>query len=155
MLGPDLARQFTRNTRFLTGQVEGISHDQSLVQPDFGANCLNWTVGHILQYRANVAALAGIDLPETGGLERYVRESDPVTEDGPGVVSFAALMERLSATEEPIAEALSAMSDEQMAETIETGDRVLTRRSRILFFYFHDTLHVGQADVLAELSKRA
>ena len=155
MSGSDLAKQFTRNTRFLAGQLEGISHEQSLVQPDFGANCLNWTVGHILQYRGNVASLVGIELSETQGLDRYARESDPITEDGPGVVALDALMDRLSGTEQPIADALSAMTAEQLAETIESGDRVLSRMSRILFFYFHDTLHVGQADVLAELAKRS
>lgn len=155
MISSDLAKQFTRNTRFLANQLEGISHEQSLVQPDFGANCLNWTVGHILQYRGNVASLAGTDLSQTEGLERYARESDPITADGPGVVGFDELLERLAATEEPIDAALSAMTPEQLAETIESGERLLTRQARILFFYFHDTLHVGQADVLAELAKRS
>lgn len=155
MLGSDLGRQFTRNTRFLTGQVEGITNEQSLVQPDFGANCLNWTVGHILHYRSNVASLAGIELPQAAGLDRYARESDPITGEGPGVIAFSTLMERLSGTEQPIAEALVGMTEAQLAETIETGDRAASRLSRILFLYFHDTLHVGQADVLAELSKRS
>lgn len=154
MLGPALARQFTRNTRYLVGQVDGITDQQSLFQPGFGVNCLNWTIGHILQYRGNVASLAGIDLPQTAGLDRYARESDPITEDGPGVIAFSALVERLSETDEPMAAALSSMTDEQLAETIETGDSVHTRQSRILFFHFHDTLHAGQADVLAELSKQ-
>lgn len=155
MIGSDLAKQFTRNTRFLAGQLEGLTHVQSLAQPDFGANCLNWTVGHILQYRGSVASLLGIDLPGTHDLERYARESDPITSDGPGVVGFDELLERLAGTEGPIDAALTSMSEEQLSETIESGDRILTRLARILFLYFHDTLHVGQADVLAEFAKRA
>jgi len=153
--GADLGRGFTRNTRYLTGQLDGIDHRQSLAQPEFGANCLNWTVGHMLQYRGSVAELLGVDLPQSAGLDRYARESDPILEDGPGVLDFGQLLERFAETEQPIAEALSGLPDDGLAEEIVRNERSATLNSRVLFLYFHDTLHAGQADVLAEFSRRA
>ena len=153
--GSDLGKQFARNTRYLVGQLEGIDHRQSLAQPEFGANCLNWTVGHMLQYRGSVARLLGVDLPQSDGLGRYEQESDPIVEDGPGVVEFSTLLERFSQTEAPIASSLAATTDDQLHEEIVRSERAATLNSRVLFLYFHDTLHAGQADVLGEFSRRA
>ena len=154
-MGEELARQFTRNVRFLEGQLDGISHEQSLAQPGFGANCLNWTVGHMVEYRGGVASLLGVELAASDGLDRYQRESDPITGDGPGVVAFDELMGRLAATDEQLTPALRAVTDAQLAEELESGERRRTRLGRLLFLHFHDTLHAGQADVLAEFSRRA
>lgn len=154
MIGSDLARQFRRNTRYLLGQLDGIDQTQSLTQPDFGANCLNWTLGHIVGYRRNVGRLLGVDITETEGLDRYRQESDPIIGEGPGVVEFSELMTRLEATEAPISNALVAASDARLEEEIESGEHITSRLARLLFLYFHDTLHAGQADVLAEFSRR-
>ena len=39
-------RTFTRNVVRLN--LEGISHEQSLIQPQPAGNCSNWVVGHLV-----------------------------------------------------------------------------------------------------------
>src|SRR5215212_8117675 len=35
--------------------LDGITHEESLVRPDAGGNALNWIVGHIVATRCNLA----------------------------------------------------------------------------------------------------
>lgn len=155
MIGHDIARQFKRNTRYMGSQLAGIDHAASLRQPGSGVNCLNWTVGHIVQYRGTVGRVVGVELPSTVGLDRYVQESDPIVEDGPGVVDFAELRDRLAATEDPLVDRMSSMADDRFHQEIESREQTMTRLARVLFLYFHDTLHVGQADIIAGLVRSA
>ncbi len=152
---PDqLARAFARNAAYLGRAVAGIDHSASLLQPPAPANCLNWTVGHVVHYRDVILEL--LDRPPVGGegeLDRYRQESEPIRAEGPGVVRFERLLELLETGQGQLAEALTAVSEERLAEPMELGERTTTRGSRVFFYYFHDTLHIGQADVLAELSR--
>lgn len=148
-----LARAFARNTAYLRHKVEGVDHSTSLHQPPAEANCLNWTVGHVVHYRNQIlgaldAGPVGLD----GELARYEIESDPITGDGPGVARFSRLLELLDASQAALDAALGEATEEAMAQEQKVGERTTTRGSRVFFLYFHDTLHIGQADVLAELA---
>lgn len=53
MIGPQqLAQAYARNTAIIKMQIEGLTHEESLLQPPFRANCLNWVLGHINVSRA-------------------------------------------------------------------------------------------------------
>ncbi len=156
MLSPtDLARAFARNASYLARTVEGIDQEASLLQAPASVNCVNWTVGHVVHYRNLTLDLLGV--PPVGGSEeliRYERESEPITGDGPGVVGFARLMALVGESQPAIESGLEAASEETLAEVLRIGERNATRTARVFFYYFHDTLHVGQVDVLAELTRR-
>ncbi len=151
---PKLARAFARNTAYLRHKAEGVDHAASLHQPPAEVNCLNWTVGHVVHYRNQV--LGALDAPPVGAegeLARYEIESDPIAGDGPGVLAFSRLLELLDASQGALDAALGEATDEAMAVEQTVGERTTTRGSRLFFLYFHDTLHVGQADVLSELAR--
>ncbi len=145
----DLATGFLRNTGYLTRQIESIDHDGSLRQVE-GVNCLNWTVGHIVHYRNVVLEM--LEAPPIDGLgPRYDRESDPILSDGPGVLAFDVLRSLLEASGEAVAAALRG-NDGNLDRLVMSGDQEAAVGSRIQFYFFHDTLHVGQADVLAAMA---
>lgn len=147
----DLATGFVRNTGYLMRQIDLVDHRVSLTQHD-GANCLNWTVGHIVNYRNVILHLLGAN-----GIEwvdaRYDRESEPITADGPDVVAFTELKSLLVLSGEALDAALRACSGEDLERTVPVGDQEVAVGSRIQFYFFHDTLHVGQADVLAAIGR--
>lgn len=146
----DLATGFSRNTGYLTRQIESIDHDGSLRQFD-GVNCLNWTVGHIVHYRNVVLEM--LDAAPVDGLgQRYDRESDPILADGPGVLAFDVLRSLFEASGEAVAAALRG-SEGNLDRLVISGDQEVAVGSRIQFYFFHDTLHAGQADVLAAMSR--
>jgi len=155
MISELLARGFRRNQRIVHAQAEGLSHEQSLLQTEYNVNCFNWVLGHIVSGRSQIlTALFGAEPVMTDAqASRYLRESDPIVEDGPGVLPFAELLELLDASEEALEEALSEAGEEFMAEEIRAGDdRLASRAARLMFTYFHDTYHVGQTDLLRQMA---
>lgn len=150
----ELASALRRNLVYLDQQVAGIGHSASLEHPGGEANCLNWTVGHIVRYRTIVLELLGVDVAgDLEELDRYARESEPILGDGPGVVRFERLVELANASQERLDTALEAVSEDDLRRMVKQGERHAALGERLFFFYFHDTLHVGQADVLAELAR--
>ncbi|MDH3194430.1 MAG: DinB family protein [Acidimicrobiia bacterium] len=145
----DLATGFLRNTGYLNRQIADIDHDESLRQVD-GVNCLNWTVGHIVHYR-NVVLRALEASPIDGLGSRYDRESDPILSDGPDVLAFGTLRGLFQESGEVVADAIRS-SDGDLGRPVMVGDQEVALGSRLQFYLFHDTLHVGQADVLAAMA---
>lgn len=145
----DLATGFLRNTGYLTRQIAPIDHDRSLRQID-GVNCLNWTVGHIVHYRNVVLEMLEAS-PIDGLGPRYDRESDPILSDSPGVLAFETLRGLLEESAEAVAGAIRS-SGGNLDRLVRSGDQEDAVGSRLQFYLFHDTLHVGQADVLAAMA---
>ncbi len=147
-----LALRFGANIQIMEAQAEGLSHADSLLQMPFRANCLNWVLGHLLNSRLTVMRL--LDLEDEypisrEELARYVRESDPITADGEGVLKMERLFELLNATQEKIAERLVQLTTEDLMTPDEKGT---TLGQRLLFSYFHDTYHTGQTELHRQLA---
>ena len=99
MNDPDvLIRGFERNTWIIRAQVDGLSHEDTLIQTPYNVNCLNWVVGHIVDSRGrllrDLGAEPAIPLERTA---RYRRESEPVLGDGPGVIRIEELISAIEA----------------------------------------------------------
>ncbi len=148
-----LAKAFSRNTAILRMQVAGLSHEDSLLQMPYNVNCLNWTLGHILVYRDRVLTTAG-GAPQfpSGELDRYLRESEPITEDGPDVLPLDQLAAAVESSQELISTALNSLSDEQFSAKTEVDGRMVSTAQRLHFDYFHDTYHTGQTEILRQVA---
>jgi hypothetical protein len=71
--------------------VEGLSHEDSLIQPRPGGNCLNWVVGHLLAIYHHVLPLLGQEaVMPRNVLKRYDRGSPPI-QDAAEAVDFDEL----------------------------------------------------------------
>jgi hypothetical protein len=149
-----LAEAFARNTSLIQRQTEGLSQADSLLQPPSRGNCLNWVVGHVAQYRDNALDLLGAprEMGEAG--ERYRRESEPVTGEGPGILDLAALLEILSRSQDALQGALENITEAYLEQEMPTQRGVTTRGARLFFYYVHETYHVGQTELLRQLAGR-
>ena len=154
MIGPQqLARAFARNTSILKMQTAGLSHEDSLLQTPYNVNCLNWTLGHILVYRERVLTRSGAKQQFVAGeLARYLRESDPITEDGEGVLLLQRLIDAIEASQNAIDASLGGLSDEEFAAESEEDGRTISLAGRLHFDYFHDTYHTGQTEILRQVA---
>ena len=152
-----VTRGFKRNVSLVEAHADGISHEDSLTQTPYNVNCFNWVVGHMITSRnALFRNIAGEELWSTeDGLDRYRRESEPITEDGPGVWKLADLLAALGESQERIEARFGETTPEYLAEEVEVDGRSATREARILFGYFHDTYHTGQLDLLRQLSGKS
>ena len=147
-----MAEAFERNTTIVKLQARGLSDADGFIQLPFRANCLNWTVGHLLTNREVVLRLLTGNKPEWAGkIARYKRESEPVTGPADGVLALTELLELLAMSQKEISEALVTLSADYLEEEIAwIGDVPQSRADWLFFFYFHDSYHTGQTEILRQ-----
>jgi hypothetical protein len=147
-----LGEAFARNVDIIKLQSNGLTHAESLLQLPFRANCLNWVAGHLLTNRYSILKLLGQDVPERmAQVQRYERESEPIVADGPGVLPLEQLIALLEAAQDEMLRLLAEATPEQLQQPV----AFYGRNSRpvagwLFFFYFHDTYHTGQAELLRQ-----
>ncbi|MBI2265515.1 MAG: DinB family protein [Armatimonadetes bacterium] len=131
---------------FLTLQqnLDGIDHEESMIGPEKGGNCINWVLGHILLSRNAVLKLVEAEPiwpPEEGLL--YERGSSPL--DGR---SHPRSLDRLLGDLNTSQERLMAALDRMKEHDLQTGTDGMTRARQISAFHFHEAYHSGQIGVL-------
>lgn len=130
--------------------LEGISHEDSLRQPEENGNCLNWVVGHIVASRNGWLTGLGLEPVIADPVaERYRRGGEPITESG----QATALDELLAAydrSQEMLNEALGSMTEDQFdgpAPFSPGNDPGETWRSLNSALCFHEAYHTGQTGI--------
>jgi hypothetical protein len=147
MMDAELVRSlYEINHYAIKVNLEGLSHDQGLVSPDAGGNCINWVLGHILTQRRSILAMLGEDPVWSEELaSRYRRGSEPVTDKAGarGLETMAADLDR--AQERLIAgfERLSASP-----RTKERDDLI----KNLAMLQFHEAYHAGQIGLLRRIA---
>ena len=149
----DIFRRQARGVnRTVTINLAGITHEESLIQPEPGGNCLNWVLGHLLSIYNQALPLLGqqpvLDEPT---IQRYKRGSDPVT--NPAEASqFEDLLTAWDETVRRIDAGLAGLTPEaldrpapQGSGPSEPGDKVRDTLSTLMF---HQGYHAGQTGVL-------
>lgn len=148
-----LAEGFALNLRLMMMQSAGISHAESLIQTPYNINCLNWVLGHLAVNRDRVLLTIGEDpLLSEDEFDRYKTESDPIKEDGEDVVKLDRLLEVLTDGQEMINTGFSQLTEARLFGLIQVGERQIQLGERLHGFYFHDTYHTGQTDLLRQIA---
>jgi uncharacterized damage-inducible protein DinB len=147
-----LADSFARNIRILKMQTEGISHEESLIQLPFRANSLNWILGHLVTNRYHILKLLDAEyLIDPISVERYERDSEPITPDSSDALPLEQLMRLLEGTQSAIARRLGEIPDEGFQRRLAFfSNTEMTVGEWLLFFYFHDSYHTGQTEIMRQ-----
>ena len=118
---------FKTNHFILNKQVEGLTHEDSLLQLPFRGNCLNWVLGHIIVSREDVLSWMGVERSYSEEqTNRYQFDSEPITSaDDPNILPLERLMEDFELTQQRLSDAFDEISDAQLAEKDER-DRSLS-----------------------------
>lgn len=148
-----LAAGFAANQEAIKHEIDGLTHADSLRQPPFRGNCLNWVLGHIVASRDNVLRSLGAE-PVLAEAEfaRYRAGSPPVTGEAPGVVRLQRLLQSLDLTQERIAAALQRATPESLAQEVQFGSRRTTVAEAVFHRFRHDSYHTGQLEYLRPLA---
>jgi uncharacterized damage-inducible protein DinB len=156
----DIFRRQARGVnRTVKINLAGITHEESLIQPEPGGNCVNWVLGHLLSVYNQALPLLGqqpvLDQPT---IQRYTRGSDPVTESAEAS-RFEELMSAWDETVKRIDAGLAGMTPEALDRPAppgpgpsEPGDKV---RDTLSILMFHQGYHAGQTGVLRRLVGKA
>ncbi len=141
--------QIYKGNQFVIARnIESLTHEESLRQPEIKANNLNWILGHIIVGRMRSFSLLGIDpIWREDKVKLYERGSDRVT------VATALLLADLEAdlnlTMASLTEALSNVDDTALEQPSEDGRTV---GQQLLSQAWHETYHAGQTDFLRRLA---
>lgn len=130
-------------------ETDGLTDEDSLIQPPFRGNCLNWVLGHIIYHRGRLLKVLEdtSDWPETL-VQRYNRESEPVLGAAEDILSLTQLLSLLDQSQERIVAALKNIS----AEALQAVVNGKTREELISTLQWHEAYHIGQLELLRQLS---
>ena len=141
------------NLRLILMQTEGLSHEDCLIQTGYNINSMNWILGHIAVNRDNVLRLLGEEpLLTEAQTDRYRRGSEPVRGEDEGVIQLARLLEILQSGQTELAAAIDRLTPEDLNQEVQVGEHTQTIGQRLFGFYFHDTYHTGQTDLLRQVA---
>ena len=128
--------------------VKGLSHEDSMVQPPAGGNCLNWVAAHIVASRGAILDLLGeAQVWDTDRNDRFKRGSRPV-QDTKDSLPFDSIVADFRRSQERIQAGLARLSDEELLE--KRGDD--TFADKLHFLQFHEAYHIGQAGLLRRMA---
>jgi uncharacterized damage-inducible protein DinB len=110
-------------------------------------------LGHLAVNRDRVLLTIGKDpLLSEGEFDRYKTESNPIIEDAEDVIKLERLLEILTDGQERINSGFSQLTEAQLSSLIQVGERQIQLGERLHGFYFHDTYHTGQTDLLRQIA---
>jgi uncharacterized damage-inducible protein DinB len=138
----------------LHANLEGVTHDDSLLQPPAGANCLNWIVGHLACVYNNALPLLGQEpVRDKSQLERYDRGSKPISGAGEGLPlsELLAICDEAQKRIEAGLDSVTAAKLDSPAPFSPSKNPNETVRSLLATVLFHQAYHAGQTAVLRRL----
>jgi len=155
MIGKDLARMYEFSYAALNRNLQDLSHEDTVVLPEGGGNCLNWVLGHVVAARSMVLILTGATPTLTGeGMSVYRRGSHPEGTDG--FADLAKLRAMFDETQKQLIPALAALSEEALNSSVPEEHRrpplTGTVGDALIRLHYHEGYHNGQIGLLRRLA---
>lgn len=148
-----LGQQFAFLYRTAEANLDGMTHAESLRQPQPGGNCANWILGHLAAVQNHVLGLLGeepvIDHPNLPLGE----DQGPIT-GSEGAVPFDDVRARFLASRDRCLAALGSLDDAALDDggfTDPFGGSV-TRGQLLGILAFHQAYHAGQLGLSRRLA---
>jgi hypothetical protein len=149
-------RQMARVVHAVVGRcVDGLSHEESLIQSAPEGNCANWVMGHLLcSYNKVLPALGQAVVGGDGAFKCYERGSHGV-KGNEGAMPMTELMAAWHEAEKRIEEGLTGLTEERLDEPAPfspSGNPKETMRSLLTTVFFHQSYHAGQLGLLRRIA---
>ena len=150
-----LSQSFQFTHMLITRLTRGLSHADSVVQPPFKGNALNWVMGHIVASRNEALSYLGAE-PVWGDdeLAHYKTGSDPITSSDQGL-TLEQLRADFDEAQERISARLAEIPAEELAKIVDTSFGERQMGEHVASLHWHETYHSGQLELLRELTKAA
>ncbi|MBN1305291.1 MAG: hypothetical protein JXA13_12715 [Anaerolineales bacterium] len=135
-------------TRIAHHFIDGISHEESLLQLPFEHNCMNWIFGHIVTNRSHVLETLGISHEWAEAVRTLYHQDTPPIKPGSPAIKIETLVRCLDESLDLMVSLLTDASDAFMEETYTNYRGEKTRYEHISSFNWHETFHLGQLEIL-------
>lgn len=145
-----LKTSFSTSYRVLQRNTDGVTHEESLFQPQPAGNCMNWVLGHVVESRNDILRLLKAEpiwTAEEAG--PYVRGAEPMR-DAARARPFATLLDDLDRSQERLMARLDTLTSADLAAPSGMGDNSVEQM--LGFLQFHESYHTGQIGLLRRLA---
>ena len=149
MLAETLTTQFRMNQYIAGRNLDGVTHEESLIRAVETGNHLNWLVGHVVATRC--ALLPALHQASPWGAEEmrlYQHgSSGAVNAD---YLPFDEVVRAFNTTQERIVEGMASLTDEELAAPapFSPGGGPETLGSLLTKSTVHEGYHLGQTGIL-------
>lgn len=143
------ARQFSLVGHTVDHNTEGLTHEDSLVAPERGGNCLNWVLGHIVATRRTMFSMLGLPpLWEETQAEPYGRGAPNISAQS--ARPLPELLEAFRSTQAQLLGWLEGTGEPDLARPLPEPHELLgdTVGSALTAFAWHEAYHAGQIGIL-------
>jgi len=148
-----LIQSYATNHWLINTIIDGLTNADSLVQPPYDGNCLNWVLGHIVSSRHTALKLAGATpVWSQEEADRYKTGSQPIV-TAEQALPLEKLISDLDLTQERIAAALAGKSQDELMVEAETNRGLKPVTQHLAGLHWHETYHTGQLELLRDLAK--
>lgn len=135
--------------------LEGISHEESLIQPQPAGNCLNWVIGHLVVAYQLVFPLLGQEpVISEERLKPYERHSSPLNDRAEALPlqELLAAFDNASERVDAGLRSLAPGSLDEPAPFSSVDNPKETVRSLLASISFHQAYHAGQTGLLRRIA---
>lgn len=147
-----LVESFAINLQVIHLQTDGLSHEDSLIQPPFRGNCMNWVLGHIMVGRNTALKLLGEPpLWKEAQEARYRRGSQPIV-TGEQARPLDELLGDLDLSQQCLSKTLIQVAPEELGATVSFRGSERPLAQALAGLHWHETYHVGQLELLRQLA---
>lgn len=129
--------------------LEGVTHEESVVRPSGGANDGNWILGHVIAVRNKMIAAVG-ETPtwDDARIAHYVTES---TDDISARLPLDELREAFESTHQRLIAGVARLDEQALSQRapFSPGNNPdETVRSLLTKIVVHESYHIGQIGIL-------
>ena len=154
-----LRQQAKATHRVVHINVDGLTQEESLIQPAPGGNCLNWVVGHLLDtYNQMLPLLGQKPVGEEGAFKRYARGTPPLENPAEALdlqVLLAAWDDANDRVDAGLAGVAPDVLDKPVPQHSPTKNPNETVGSLLTTILFHQAYHAGQTGLLRRIAGKS
>jgi hypothetical protein len=142
--------QFNHN--IIHQQLNGITHAESLLQPPFRGNCINWVMGHIVCIRDECLEQLGLPgMFSESERKKYGYGSEPIT-DAFQAIDLDSMIKKVDESLATIVNKLESLSQADLDRETRTWRGPLPLSETVSFMLWHESYHTGQLELLRQLT---
>ena len=145
MISKDMLITAYQYSYFLvTEALQGITHQESLLNPPGGDNPANWVLGHILTSRSNIQAMLSLEpVWEKIRCLPYLPDSEALTPESQ-VEDFEVMVADLASSQESLIKSFEKLTEEQLEKI--SGEDTLGKN--LAGYAIHEAYHAGELTII-------
>lgn len=131
--------------------LEGVTHEESLIEPRPAGNSLNWVLGHIVATRNRLLPMLGAQAVWSPEQAFFYSGRDEVQWTTANAFHIDAIKTDLARSQQQLMSVLDVIPTATLNAPTESGQPLA---EAVGFFYFHESYHSGQVALLRRIVGR-